>query len=362
MDFAKAFDKVPHVRLVRKLKGLGITGSILKWIQSFLSGRRQKVVVNGEESSWSDVLSGVPQGSVLGPLLFVCYINDLPGVIHTNVKIFADDTKLFADVSIEGNIKDVQEDIQRLDVWAKKWQLSYNIDKCKVMHIGVKNPKKYYVMTREGKEIKLESSILEKDLGVNVDEKLKFDRHTEIQVNKANKMLGMIRRSYTYLDKDSMNTLYKSLIRPLLEYGHVIAYPRYEKDCKLIEGVQRRATKMVPQLHKCTYTDRLKEMKLPSMYYRRDRGDMIECYKVTHNKYKMEPILELDTNTSRRGHSLKLVKHHTSKTVRSHFFSERAVNNWNSLPDEVVQAPTLDTFKNRLDLHWKDHQYTLLAI
>lgn len=172
----------------------------------------------------------------------------------------------------------------------------------------------------------------------------------------------MIRRSYTYLDKDSMNTLYKSLIRPLLEYGHVIAYPRYEKDCKLIEGVQRRATKMVPQLHKCTYTDRLKEMKLPSMYYRRDRGDMIECYKVTHNKYKMEPILELDTNTSRRGHSLKLVKHHTSKTVRSHFFSERAVNNWNSLPDEVVQAPTLDTFKNRLDLHWKDHQYTLLAI
>lgn len=159
-----------------------------------------------------------------------------------------------------------------------------------------------------------------------------------------------------------MNILYKSLIRPLLEYGHVITYPRYEKDYKLIEGVQRRATKMVPQLHKCTYTDRLKEMKLPSMYYRRDRGDMIECYKEIYNMCKMNPILQLDTNTSRRGHSLKLMKHHTSITVRRHFFSERAMNNWNSLPDEVVQAPTLDTFKNRLDSHWKDYQCTLLAI
>ena len=156
-----------------------------------------------------------------------------------------------------------------------------------------------------------------------------------------------------------MNTLYKSPIRPLLEYGHVIAYPRYKKDCKLIEGVQRRATKMVPQLHKYTYTDRLKEVKLPSMYYRRDRGDMIECYKVIQNKYKIETILELDKDTSRHGHSLKLLNHHTNKTVRSHFFSERAVNNWNSLPDEVVQAPTLDTFKNRLDSHWKDNQYII---
>ena len=192
------------------------------------------------DCSWSDVLSGVPQGSVLGPLLFVCYINDLPDVIHTTVKIFADDTKVFADVSKEGGIRELQEDVQRLEECAMKWQLTFNIDKCKVMHIGLKNPKNDYVMTRDSKEIKLESTILEKDLGVNVDDKLKFDRHTEIQVNKANKMLGMIRRSYTYLDIDSMNSLYKSLIRPLLEYGHNIAYPRYEEDCKLIEGVQRR--------------------------------------------------------------------------------------------------------------------------
>ena len=124
------------------------------------------------------------------------------------------------------------------------------------MHIGLKNPKNDYVMVRNVEEIELESIILEKDLGVNMDNKLKFDRHTEIQVNKANKMLGMIRRAYTYLDTDSMNTLYKSIIRPLLEYGHVIAYPRYEKDCKLIEGVQKRATKMVPELKNLEYTDR----------------------------------------------------------------------------------------------------------
>eukprot|EP00794_Sanderia_malayensis_P001825 gene1825-2049_t len=103
---------MPHKRLVRKLKGLGVTGSVINWIYSFLSGIRQKVMVNGEESTRSDVVLGVPQGSVLGSTLFVCYINDLPEVVHTTVKIFADDTKVFTDVSTEGGIIELQEDIQ----------------------------------------------------------------------------------------------------------------------------------------------------------------------------------------------------------------------------------------------------------
>ena len=130
MNYAKAFDKVAHERLVTKLEGYGITGKVLGWIHNFLTGRRQKVVVNGEESDWAEVLSGVPQGSVLGPVLFICYINDLPEVIHTTVKMFADDTKVFADVSDASNITEIQEDINRLDEWAKKWQLTFNAGKC----------------------------------------------------------------------------------------------------------------------------------------------------------------------------------------------------------------------------------------
>ena len=134
-------------------------------------------------------------------------------------------------------------------------------------------------------------------------------------------------------------------------------YPRYEKDRKLIEGVQRRATKTISVLKNLEYEERLKILKIPSMYYRRDRGDMIECYKFTHDKYKSVMPFTFD-NSSRRGHSLKMTKNHVKTSLRKHFFSVRVVNHWNSLPAEIVQAPTMNTFKNRLDRHWHCLLYT----
>ena len=144
LDFVKAFDKVAHNRLIRKLEAYGINGEILNWIQNFLTGRRQLVAVNGVASSWADVLSGVPQGSVLGPLLFVVYINDPPEEIDTMVRMFADDTKIFVDASSEANRIVLQADIIRLNNWAKKWQFSSTVKKCKVMHIGENNPRQDY--------------------------------------------------------------------------------------------------------------------------------------------------------------------------------------------------------------------------
>jgi len=359
MDYAKAFDKVAHQRLLKKMECYGITGHVLNWTRSFLNCRRQKVAVNGEESSWSNVLSGVPQGSVLGPLLFVIYINDLPEQVHTMVRMFADDTKVFADASARGAVQEIQEDIIRLDNWAKEWQLTFNAKKCKVMYVGKKNPCHEYKMEQEGVQIELERTRVEKDLGVHIDDQLKFSDHTEIQVNKANKLLGLIRRSYTYLDKDCITTLYKTLIRPLLEYGHCITYPRFEKDRKLVEGVQRRATKMIPELRDMEYPDRLQALKLPSMQYRRERGDMIESYKFTHQKYKSDyPFIDGSESNS-RGNSLRFKKSHVRTKIRQHFFSHRVINLWNSLPDEVVTAPTINTFKNRLDRHWRHFTYNL---
>ena len=156
--------------------------------------------------------------------------------------------------------------------------------------------------------------------------------------------------------------LYKTLIRPLLEYSHTITYPRYEKDRKLIEGVQRRATKLIPALRDLEYTDRINALGIPIMYYHRDKGDMIECYKFTHNKYKSPMPFEMDTNSTRRGHSLKLFKPHVKTSLRIHFFTNRVINHWNSLPEEIVSAPTLNTFKNRLDKLWKCHQFSLSQI
>ena len=358
MDYAKAFDKVAHERLLRKLQGYGLTAQLIKWIRSFLSGRRQRVKTNGEVSEWADVVSVVPQGSVLGPVLFVCYINDLPEEIHTNVKLFADDTKVYADVSSSEESKELQSDINRLDKWASKWQLSFNASKCKVMHIGSKNPQQSYFMAQGNVTTELEKTKLEKDIGVHVDSELKFDKHIEIQCGKANKILGMIRRAFTYIDKDSMRQLYTSLIRPILEYGHVITYPRYKKSEILLESIQHRATKMVPELKDLDYEDRLRVMNLQSLYYRRDRGDMIECYKITHGKYDIDPILKADQDRSRRGHSFKLKASASTKEVRHHYFSLRVVQKWNSLPEEVVGAPSLPAFKTRLDNLWKDHKYS----
>jgi hypothetical protein len=362
LDFAKAFDKVAHQRLISKMEGYGVNNEILKWTECFLTDRKQKVVINGEESSWADVLSGVPQGSVIGPLLFVIYINDLPEEVHTTVKIFADDTKLFTDISRDQMAQELQNDIHRLDKWAEKWQLKFNADKCKVMHIGQKNQQRSYDMKKRGEMIELEKTIMEKDLGVNIDNQLKFSNHIEMQVNKGNKLLGLIRRSFTYLDRNSMLTMYKTLVRPLIEYGHAIIYPRYEKDKKLIEGVQRRATKIIKELKDKEYPDRLNALKLPSLQYRRDRGDMIETYKFTHGNYTSTYPFINDEDNSRRGHSFKLKKGRFYTNVRKHFFSERVVNLWNALPDQIVDAPTINTFKNRLDRHWNKYLYSLDSI
>eukprot|EP00794_Sanderia_malayensis_P002671 gene2671-3090_t len=336
-----------------KLQGYGLTKQILDWIRSFLNGRRQRVKVNGEVSRWADVLSGVPQGSVLGPVLFVCYINDLLDEIHTHVKLFADDTKVYADVSKSIKSQELQGDIARLDEWERKWQLAFNSSKCKVMHMGNKKTQQSYYMEVDNKSVELKKTELKKDIGVHVDNKLKFDRHVEIQFNKANKILGLIRRAFTFIDLDRMKKLYTSLIHPILEYGHAITYPRYRKSEKLLENIQHRATKMIPDLKNLEYEDRLKAMDLQSLYYRRDRGDMIECYKMTHGQYHIKQILKLDEDKTRRGHEFKLKVSACNKELRHHFFILRVVTKWNSLPEEVVTAPSLYSFKNRLDKYWK---------
>ena len=356
MDYAKAFDKVAHERLLLKLRGYGLNSQIISWIKSFLSNRRQKVKVNGEESTWAEVLSGVPQGSVLGPVLFVCYINDLPDNIKTNVRLFADDTKVYAEATKSNNRNNLQEDVTYLDKWANIWQLSFNAGKCKTMHIGAKNPNQSYHMIQDGTRVEIETTHLEKDIGVYVDDQLKFDQHIETKCKQANKILGMVRRSFTFINKDIMRQLYIALIRPILEYGHVITYPRLKKSEESLEKIQHRATKMVPELKEMEYEQRLREMKLQSLYYRRDRGDMIECYKMTHDCYDINPILRKGENNL-RGHSHKLQIQGSSKEVRHNFFSLRCVSNWNSLPEEVVSAPSLDAFKSRLDKHWNVYHY-----
>ena len=355
LDFAKAFDTVPHERMLHKLNSLGIQGQALDWIRSFLSERTQKVVVDGEESEQRDVASGIPQGSVLGPMLFVCFVNDLPDEVKSSVLLFADDTKLYA--SVPENHEQIQEDLDKLQDWSGDWQLRFNAGKCKVMHLGKQTDPASYKMRGKDGMIELEETEMEKDLGVNVDNKLAFDNHIHIQTKKASKLLALIRRTFVHLDEKILPLLYTAIVRPHLEFCNTIWHPLWKKDKEMLEDIQRRATRMIPEMKEKTYEERLKALNIPSLYYRRARGDMIECFKYLTGIYKVPTdFIPLDTNRT-RGHSLKLKKQSAKKHVRCNAFSRRIVNSWNALPEEVIAAPTLNCFKARLDKEWRDFKY-----
>ena len=252
LDFSKAFDSVPHLRLLAKLQSYGIAGSVWSWIRSFLKDRKQKVVLAGAESDWSLVTSGVPQGSVLGPVLFVCFINDMPGLVSSFVHIYADDTKISREVSCEMDADVLQNDLNELIKWSKTWQLGFNSSKCKVMHIGNNTSVHSYVMKDEN-TVNLEGVNEECDLGIWFDKHLKFSIHVGHVVEKANKTLGLIKRSFVYLSCDILKKLFTGIVRPSLEYGNVVWHPRFKKDIELLERVQQRATKLVPELRRLSY-------------------------------------------------------------------------------------------------------------
>ncbi len=358
LDFQKAFDSVPHERLMVKLASYGIKGNLANWIKNFLTGRKQRVVIEDEKSNWTDVKSGVPQGSVLGPLLFVIYINDLPEAVKSTVKIFADDTKLYRKVNNKEDAVNMQNDLGKLYKWSLEWQIQFNASKCKVMHHGKKNIKETY----EINGTILEEVKEEKDLGVIIDNELKFHKHVSQAVKKANQILGVVNNTFEDLDKESFLLAYKHQVRPHIEYGNIIWHPHYVMDIKKIEGVQRRATHLVKNIRNMPYQERLKTLNLFSMEYRRKRGDMIQVYKILNELDRVDTNLffTMAHYSRTRQNSKKIYRLKTSmKKVRENVFSQRVITDWNSLPEDVVTAESVDSFKSRLDKFWRDHWFKI---
>ena len=222
-DFAKAFDKVPHQRLLIKMKAHGIQGEVLKWVEEWLSGRKQRVVLNGKTSGWSSVTSGVPQGSCLGPTLFLIFINCIDNCINTITGIiskFADDTKVGRVVANENDREELQREIDNLMDWTKKWQMEFNASKCKVIHFGKKNPGYSYTMGGYAPAgVVLEAVEEEKDVGVMISNTLKPSSQCSKAAKKANQVLGQMVRAFHYRDKQTWIKLYKTYVRCHLEYS-----------------------------------------------------------------------------------------------------------------------------------------------
>ena len=359
LDFRKAFDSVPHERLLTKLHGYGVRGNIFNWVKDFLTGRTQHVSINDKQSSSTNVSSGVPQGSVLGPTLFIYFINDLPTVVTTLIKIFADDTKAYNRITNFKDHEELQFTIERLVEWSNTWQLKFNGGKCKVLHIGKNNPKYNYTILEDGIRKDLEETTCEKDLGISIDPLLEFEQHINNIVKKARSISGLIIRTITFKSKDIMIPLFKSLVRPILEYGNVVWYPNKRKYIDHIESVQRYYTKCIIGMRGKSYKERLYSLGLPSLVYRRLRGDLIETYKITHKIYDpniTNSLINL-AHTNTRSHNFKLSKPRVNTNKFLNFFTNRIINVWNNLPGNIVEASSLNCFKNKTDKYFKDYMY-----
>lgn len=347
LDLAKAFDKVPHQRLLLKLKTHGVDGLVCKWIKAWLSDRQQRVCVDGCYSSWRQVWSGVPQGSVLGPVLFLIFINDLDNGLTSSVLKFADDTKLFRPVTNQSDGQILQNDLDTVCSWAKRWQMEFNVAKCKVMHFGKSNIGCKYSMDKQPVDV-VDS---EKDLGVIVSSDLKAEANCKEAYTKANKMLGLISRTIKYRNPTILINLYKSLVRPHLDYCSAVWSPHYIKDKSLLEKVQHRFTRLFHHLRKLSYEERLGHLGLWTLEERRNRADLIEVFKMIKglSATPWSSFFQTAAESSTRGHSWKFAKKSCRSDTRLYFFSQRVVNRWNSLSQLEVDAPSINSFKHHLE-------------
>ena len=356
LDFSKAFDKVPAKRLLNKIEAYGVQGNILKWIENWLKNRYQRTVLNGQYSEWGQVLSGVPQGSVLGPLAFVIFIDD----IDNNAKFidilnkFADDTKGGKKIQSEDDARKLQDCLSQLVDWANKWGMAFNVDKCSVLHFGNKNQKFKYEMN--GKT--LNSIDTERDLGVLVSSNLRPSVQCLNAVRKARLALRSIEIGFVLRDQKVFVNIYKQFVRCHLEHASQVWNPWTVADIDKLEKVQKKAVNMVRGLDGLNYEEKLKKLNLEPLYIRRRKADLILVFKILNgfcNVDKESWFTTVGNETLRttrlNSYHLNLKKQKFRTEIRKNFFTNRVVDEWNKLPTSVKDSKTVNEFKTKIYKH-----------
>ena len=281
LDFSKAFDLVSHPKLVRKLEHYGVRGLTLRWINSWLTNRSQQVTIDGEMSHPIPVTSGVPQGTVLGPLMFLLYINDIGEMIDSNtrVKLFADDCLLFRPIREPKDQTQLQEDLNHLKSWADTWQMSFNPQKCEAMHITRSRKTKPHTYQIMGVNLKDVDQC--RYLGVQLSSNMSWSNHISRTVNDANKILGVVRRNLSKCDPTVKQAAYLALVRPKLEYAASVWDPHQAYLINKLEMVQRRAARFVMNDYAATssVTSMLNNLQWSSLQQQRRSSRLTLLYK-----------------------------------------------------------------------------------
>jgi ribonuclease P/MRP protein subunit RPP40 len=347
MDFAKAFDKVSHWRLAIKLRNYGITGSVNKWIADFLTGRTQRVVCTGENSEWAPVQSGVPQGSVIGPILFLIYINDLPENISSIVRLFADDTIMYMTMTNETDAAALQADLDKLAVWEETWKMKFHPDKCSVLRLTRSKTPKIH-------DYKLHDHILQaeertKYLGVTIDSKLCWNTHIDNITKKANSSLAFLRRNLQISQSHIKANAYTTLVRPQLEYAASVWDPYTKEKQKQLEMVQRRAARYVCRNYdqEANVTAMIDQLGWRSLQQRRADIRLAFFYRSIHGLIAVDFSHQLTplTRASRHNHPMAFLIPSETRLYLQQSFLPRTIVQWNALPATIALSPSVDTFR-----------------
>ena len=358
LDYAKAFDKVDLDLLILKLKKYGFGNKLVDWIQSFLSDREQVVVLNGVHSDIAKVLSGVPQGTVLGPLLFILFINDLEQVVTSStVSFFADDTRVSKQISCYEDCMLLQDDLYKILDWSRRNNMKLHEQKFELLNHLHNSKSSIYELPFVVENLRYKVSSEEilysvenvRDLGVQVSNDLSWSRHIGSMVTKARSKLSWVFSVFKTRDRTVMTTLYKSLVRSTLEYCCPLWNPGKVTDIQLIEGVQRTFTSRISGLQHLNYWERLAHLKLMSLQRRRERYVILMMWKILHKvvpnccdiKFKMTPRNGIIAVIPPRAKSSTL----RNQTLYDRSFAVQGPKLWNKVPNTVKTAQSFDSFK-----------------
>ena len=353
-DISKAFDRVWHKGLLFKLKSAGVSGSLLTWFSDYLNDRKQRVVLPGASSSWTSVKAGVPQGSILGPLLFLLYINDIVEDINSSIRLFADDTSLY--IIVDDPIHAAEQlnlDLAKIHHLADKWLVTFNPGKSESILLSRKHNKPYHppVLLNQTQITEVNSH---KHLGIIFSNDCTWHEHLELVKSKAWKRINIMRKLKFQLDRKSLQTIYFSFIRPLLEYADVVWNNCTQYESNELDKIQHEAARIVTGATKLASIDSLHtETGWETLGSRRKNHKLTMFYKMKNGLcpdylVSLVPATVGSASTYPLRNSSDLQTLHTNSRLYYTSFLPSAVRDWNELPEQTRNSPSLNIFKNSL--------------